>query len=199
MLKIRATREVVDETVTPIIHTEEYLWIGCIPSELARIYPVGNDTTSDQLKYCEAHDGQVRISCRFEAFADGLWFRISDPRINPVPATEEDLLNQLNARGCPDCMTINLDMTQADATCHSCDEYFYCVCCKKRSKYEELNQAFLCDMCEGLIECDDCGCRYDRVAMVGGKCIGCDELASYEAEAETEAEAEARDYIPYEQ
>lgn len=65
-----------------VIRNTTVLWIGCIASELARVFPVGNGSETDQL-----------ADCSFEGFANGVWLGINDPRTNRIPTSESELHN----------------------------------------------------------------------------------------------------------
>jgi hypothetical protein len=182
VLKIRVVRETVDETTDTPAQTREYLWIGCIVSDLSRIYPLPDETIPDLLEYSESQDGKIRASTRFEAFAEGIWYRISDPRINTLPSTEEDFIDQLYDKGCPKCMTINLNAAEPDEPCSHCEERFFCLNCKQPSECDELSATGYCSICEDLIECEVCYDRFHEDDVINNTCITCHTMSKHDAE-----------------
>lgn len=184
MIKIRALRETTDETVNPTSRTTEYLWIGCIASELTRCFPVQDANGHDTLQNSMSADGKQRSIVRFEGFSMGIWYRISDPRTHTVPATEEALDEQFRLHSCPDCMTVDLNDEHTDAFCSHCDERYYCLNCGTPSRFMELSDGGYCDLCEEMVECADCCTRHPDSDLVNQRCRACHDMHEYDIKLE---------------
>lgn len=185
MIKIRVIRDTYDTTSEPASFVQHILWVGCIPSQIADLFPLSDDEAQDPLGYHEAADGGVRQSTRFEGFAEGIWYRIADPRRFAVPVTEEDLINELFEKGCPQCYTIMPVALDADKVCAHCEQentYTYdeecevvCFHCNVPFNIDQLNNDGFCATCETLIDCTECPYRFEAAQLIDGKCPNCHE------------------------
>lgn len=185
MIKIRVISETYDTTNEPASFVRQILWIGCIPSQIADLYPLSNDEAQDPLGYQETADGKMCASTRFEGFADGIWYRINDPRRYAVPATEEDLLDELFEKGCPECYTITSAAIDADERCAHCERQnaydndieceVVCFHCNAPFDIEQLSNDGFCTTCENLVDCSECPYRFEAAQLINGKCANCHE------------------------
>lgn len=91
MIKIRVIRETYDTATHPTIVSTEILWIGCIVSELTRIFPVASDSEPDRLVCSKQSNNTTRTVTYFEGFGNGAWRWINDPRTKRIPASEKEL------------------------------------------------------------------------------------------------------------
>lgn len=183
MIKIRIIRNIYDTTHSPASFTQNIEWIGCIPSQISDLFPLTVDQSQDRLADHERDDGTVRTSTRFEAFANGTWYRISDPRMYTAPASEEDLLDMLFKKGCPQCYTIGPADISAGQICTQCqqenaahaivDYEIACFHCNTAFDISDLSNDGYCEVCENLVECTECPYRFEASKLTNGKCKNC--------------------------
>lgn len=91
MIKIRVIRVTYDTAVPPTVVSTEILWIGCIVSELTRVFPVASGSEPDQLLCGQQSNSTTRTVTSFQGFVDGTWYWINDPRTKRIPTSEKEL------------------------------------------------------------------------------------------------------------